>query len=286
MHSRRIALSVLALLALAACGPAPQTAPRPTPEPTAAPAEPTAAPAQVELVVFAAASLTEAFTEIGGLHEAANPGVTAAFNFGASNQLAEQINQGAPADVFASANARQMEAIVEGGRIDPAAPQTFARNRLLVIFPKDNPGGIAELQDLGTPGLKLVLAAAEVPVGEYSIDFLDKAAQDPAFGAAYKDEVLANVVSYEENVRAVFSKVALGEADAGIVYSSDIAGAGAEDVASLDIPDELNTIAAYPIAAVNDSLNAAAAQGFVELVLGPEGQDVLLKYGFAPASGS
>jgi molybdate transport system substrate-binding protein len=142
---------------------------------------------------------------------------------------------------------------------------------------------VAGLQDLAQPGLNLVLAAAEVPVGQYSLDFLDKAAQDPAFGAGYEDAVRANVVSYEENVRAVLTKVVLGEADAGIVYTSDIAGEAAGQVDRLDIPDELNTIASYPIAALNDSPNAAAARAFVDFVLSPAGQGILAEHGFVPA---
>jgi molybdate transport system substrate-binding protein len=264
---------------MAACGPATSVAM--TRESPAASIE----SAPVELTVFAAASLTDAFTEIGRQFEAANPGATVIFNFGASSQLAEQLNQGSPADVFASANARQMEVAIEGGRVDEGTQQTFVRNRLVVIYPSDNPGDLGDLHDLAAPGLKLVLAVAEVPVGQYSLDFLDRAAQDPTFSATFKEAVLANVVSYEENVRAVFTKVSLGEADAGIVYTSDIVGVGAEDVASLDIPDELNTIAAYPIAPLNDTAHAEAAQVFVDLVLSPDGQDILLQYGFIPAAG-
>lgn len=244
-----------------------------------------AAPAKPRtLTVFAAASLTEAFTVIGQAFEAAQPGVTVAFNFGASNQLAQQIAQGAPADVFASANPAQMLIAIEAGRVVSGTQQTFVRNRLVVIFPEDNPGGLSTLHDLAKPGLKLVLAAKEVPVGQYSLDFLDKASQDSAFGASFRDDVLKNVVSYEENVRAVFSKMALGEADAGIVYTSDIVGAGAEALDRLAIPDALNTIAAYPLAAISDSANAELAQLFAALVLSPEGQDVVARYGFIPAA--
>ena len=160
------------------------------------------------------------------MFEADHPGVTAVFNFAGSQQLAQQINEGAPADVFASANKKQMDVVIEAGGIVSGTQQTFAKNRLVVIFPKDNPAGLAELKDLANPDSKLVLAAKEVPVGQYSLDFLDKAVADTAFGATFKDDVLKNVVSYEDNVKAVLTKVALGEADAGIVYLSDISGAG------------------------------------------------------------
>jgi molybdate transport system substrate-binding protein len=237
-----------------------------------------------ELYVFAAASLTDAFTEIGARYETAHPGTRVVFNFAGSQQLAQQINAGAPADVFASANQRQMEMVIAAGGIVSGTQQTFVRNRLVVIFPQDNPGGVAGLHDLAAPGLKLVLAAQEVPVGQYSLDLLDKAAADPVFGAGYKDNVVNNVVSYEENVRAVLTKVALGEADAGIVYSSDISGADAGKVARLDIPDAYNVIATYPIALLTESQNPALAKDFIQLVLSPEGQALLEAYNFIPAA--
>lgn len=242
----------------------------------------TAAPASQTLTVMAAASLTESFTELGQQFESQHAGVTVQFNFAGSQQLVQQLSEGAPADVFASANAKQMTAAVDAGRVDAAAPRAFVSNRLVVILPSANPGGINTLQDLAKPGLKLVLAAKEVPVGEYSLDFLDKAAQDPAFGSDFPDAVLANVVSYEENVRSVLSKVALGEADAGIVYSSDVTVEASSQVKRIDIPDSLNVIASYPIAVIKDSAHAEMAQEFVGFVCSAEGQAVLQKYGFLP----
>ncbi len=233
------------------------------------------------LTVFAAASLTDAFTEIGGQFDAANPGVTTVFNFAGSNALATQINEGAPVDIFASANNTQMTAAVESGRVNADAPAQFVSNRLVVVLPADNPGGIESLQDLAGDDVLIVLAAEEVPVGGYSLEFLDKASADPAFGATFREDVLANVVSYEENVRSVLNKVALGEADAGIVYTSD--AAGVEGVSQLEIPDALNVLAQYPIAALNDSANPDAAAAFISYILGPEGQAVLADYGFGPA---
>ncbi len=275
MLRTRLALLVALLLALAAGCSAP---------PTAAPATQAPEPEPVALTVFAAASLSEAFTELGATYQAEHSNVTVSFNFAGSNQLAEQINLGAPVDVFASANKAQMQNAVDGGRIDADAAQVFAHNRLVVILPAGNPGGVAALQDLTQPGLRLVLAATEVPVGQYSLDFLDKASADAAFGAGYKDAVLANVVSYEENVRAVLTKVVLGEADAGIVYTSDVSGEAAGQVDRLDIPDEFNTIATYPIAPLNDSPQAEAAQAFVDFVLSAPGQEILGQHGFVPAA--
>lgn len=239
------------------------------------------APAATTLNVFAAASLTDAFNEIGKTFEAANPGAKVAFNYAGSQQLAQQIGQGAPADVFASANAAQMEAAIKSGRVTTETERTFARNRLVVITPKASPNPITQLKDLAKPGLKVVLADKAVPVGGYALDFLRKASASPDFGATYSQTVLANVVSYEQDVKAVLSKVALGEADAGIVYTTDVLGDSASKVNRIDIPDALNTLAAYPIAPLNDSKNAELAQKFVAFALSPQGQAVLAKYGFA-----
>jgi molybdate transport system substrate-binding protein len=256
----------------------------PTAVATEAPIEvSTSAPAQaVDLNIFAAASLTEAFGEIGKLFEANHPGLTVVYNFAGSQQLAQQINAGAPADVFASANKKQMDVVIEAGGVVSGIQQPFAENRLVVIYPKDNPAGLAALKDLAKPDLKIVLAAKEVPVGQYSLDFLDKAIADQMLGMTYKDEVFKNVVSYEENVKAVLAKVALGEADAGIVYLSDISGANGDRVSRIDIPDVLNVIASYQIAPVKESLNPELAQAFVDLVLSQQGQAILAKYNFIP----
>ena len=240
----------------------------------ATPAEP------VTLTVFAAASLTEAFTEIGHDFETAQPDIKVIFNFGGSQQLAHQLSQGAPADIFASANTDQMATAIEAERVAASAPQTFVHNRLVVIYPADNPAGLARLQDLSQPNLRLILAAEDVPVGRYSQQFLDKAVADPAFEAGFKDAVLANVVSYEQSVKAVLTKVALGEGDAGIIYSSDVTAEVADQVGQLDIPDNLNTIATYPIAVVSDTAYPDQARAFVAYVLSPDGQDVLARFGF------
>ena len=269
----RLALAALLVLALAACGGA---APAATNAPAAA--------SGGELTVFAAASLTDAFKVLGQQFGAANRGARVTFNFGGSDQLATQITQGAPADVFASANSRQMGVVIKAGDIISGTEQTFARNRLVVAYPKDNPGKLAALQDLAKPGLKLVLASKSVPVGGYALDFLAKASKLPEYTAAYSPTVLANVVSYEDNVKAVLSKIALGEADAGIVYATDAATVKDGAIGLLEIPDPLNTVASYPIAATKSAKNAELAQQFVAFVLGPDGQKVLAQYGFIPAA--
>ena len=271
-------LFVLALLAavLAACGGTPAAAPAPTTAPAAAPA------AAGDLTVFAAASLTDAFKQIGQQFGAANGGASVTFNFAGSDQLATQIGQGAPADVFASANKKQMDVVIRAGDVISGTEKTFVRNRLVVIYPKDNPAKLAALKDLANPGVKLVLANKNVPVGGYALDFLAKASKLPEYTAAYSPTVLSNVVSYEESVKSVLSKIALGEADAGIVYTTDAATVRDGSVAQIAIPDTLNTIATYPIAATKNAKHADLAKKFVDYVLGPEGQQVLAKYGFIP----
>jgi molybdate transport system substrate-binding protein len=281
------------MLLITACAPqavAPTEAPiveateAPVIEPTAVPPTevPTQAAEPTTLTVLAAASLTESYTELGELFEAANPGVKVSLSFAGSQQLAQQLGQGAEADVFASASKKYMDAAIESQRVVSDAAKNFATNRLVVIYPKENPAGIMELRDLTKEGIKLDLADKSVPVGNYSIEFLDKAVKDPNFDPQFKDNVLKNVVSYEDNVKAVLTKVSLGEADAGIVYVTDITPEAAEKVEKLDIPDELNTIAKYPIAPIADGKNAELANSFVEFVLSPEGQAVLAKYGFLP----
>jgi molybdate transport system substrate-binding protein len=234
-----------------------------------------------ELIVFAAASLTDAFEIIADDFEWDHPGVSVLFNFGSSSELAAQLVNGAPADVFASANARQMQVAVEAGRI-AGQPRTFARNRLVLIVPADNPAAITGLRDLANEGVLLVIAAEGVPVRDYTETMLERLASDSAFGDAYVAAVRANVVSEEQNVRQVAARVALGEADAGIVYVSDVTPDLAADVSALPIPDELNTIAAYPIASIADSAQPELAQAFVDHVLSDAGQNTLESWNFIP----
>jgi molybdate transport system substrate-binding protein len=249
-------------------------------------AQPTPAPISVTLTVMAAASLTESFSELGLQFEEANPGVQVQFNFSGSQQLAMQLSQGAQAEVFASANQTQMDFAVRIGRVEAASPQIFAQNRLVVVYPQANPGNLSTLADLVKPGLKIILANREVPVGEYSIDFLDKAVKDPQLGAGYQTGVLKNVVSFENSVKGVLTKVVLGEADAGIVYTTDIIGDAAAKVGQIEIPEALNVIADYPIAVLKDSPNQEMAKAFVDMVLSPQGQSLLESYGFMKPGGN
>jgi molybdate transport system substrate-binding protein len=235
-----------------------------------------------DLTVFAAASLTDAFGKMKSDLEAAHEGLTITYNFGGSQSLVTQLAEGAHADVFASANTSQMQAAIENGSI-AGEPRPFVHNLLVIVTPADNPAGIATPADLAREGLRLVLAQPEVPVGKYSRESICTMGHDTAtFGNDFVSRVAANIVSEEEDVRDVLTKVQLGEADAGIVYVSD-ANIGGDQVARIAIPDSLNVIATYPIAAVAGG-DEALADAFIAYVLSPEGQKTLEEFGFAPVS--
>jgi molybdate transport system substrate-binding protein len=258
---KRFGLAILLVVGwLAACGPAAA----PTPGPTAVPPIETSVPpvAPRTLTVFAAASLTGAFTETG------------------SQTLSTQLTQGAVADVFASANHMEMDKLVTGGLVQQGAPKDFLTNKLVVILPKDNPANVQTLQDLTRSGLKLVLADATVPAGKYARQILDTMSKDPAFGADFGTKVLANVVSNETDVKQVVAKVQLGEADAGIVYISD--SIAAPELKTVEIPANYNVIARYPIAALVNAPLSELASEFIAYVLSADGQAVLKKWGFTP----
>jgi molybdate transport system substrate-binding protein len=218
-----------------------------------------------EITVFAAASLTAAFTELGGQYTAANDGTKVTFNFAGSQALATQIQQDAPADVFASADTGNMDKVKDL----VGTPQSFAGNLLQIVVEQGDPKDVKGLEDLARGDLKVVLAAEEVPAGKYAKQVLDKAG------------VTVKPVSLEDNVKAVVSKVSLGEADAGIVYVTDVA-AGGDKVEGVDIPKHQNVSATYPIATVKASENQQKAQAFVDLVRSAEGQQVLERFGFLP----
>jgi molybdate transport system substrate-binding protein len=266
---RLLALTLLQAVFLTACGAAVT--------PTSAPPTATPEPEPQTLTVFAAASLTDAFTEIGDIFEAANPGVTVTFNFAGAQDLRAQIEEGAPVDVFAPANKIQMDAVIAASLITEGTQQNFLTNKLVVILPANNPAGLEKPEDLANPGIKLVLAAEEVPIGKYSREAFDL--MNGSFGTDFKDKVLANVVSNENNVKQVVTKVQLGEADGGIVYASD--ASAAPDLKTFEIPAELNVVAKYPIAPLVKSKNAGLAAQFIKCVLSAEGQAVLAKWGFS-----
>ena len=244
-------------------------------------ATPAGATRKPTLRVFAAASLAGAFTEIAHRYEHDHPGVVAQTNFAGSQQLTAQIEQGARADVFVSADDRWMNYAREHGWL--AAPASvFVRNRLVVIVPKSNPGRVRGLQDLARSGVKFVIGADAVPVGRYTRTVLSNLCHDPALGEDYAQRVRANVVSEEENVAGVVGRVQLGEADAGMVYRSDVTPAVGRYVRILEIPEAANVLASYPIAVLKDAAHPAEAKAFVDLVLSPEGQSILERWKFIP----
>ena len=196
------------------------------------------------------------------------------FNFGPSDGLATQINEGAPVDVFASASPTWMDAVQDEGP-GVSGRTDFARNKLAIIVPSDNPAGIENLDDLTEDGVQLVLAAEGVPAGDYAREIFANAGISKA--------ALANVVSNEEDVKAVITKMVSGDADAGIGYVTDVTPELADQISLITIPDDVNVIATYPIAVVAGSQEADLAQRFVDYVLG-EGQQTLADYGFLPAS--
>jgi molybdate transport system substrate-binding protein len=278
--SRRlvVALSLLGLVA-AACGSstaktaattAANTAP-PTTAPTTAAsttAPPTTAPPTVKgnITVFAAASLTAAFNDVGTAFTAANPRAKVTFSFDASSALVQQITQGAPADVFASADTANMDKLTAAA-LNGTAPVIFATNLLAIIVAPGNPKGITGVADLAKSDLKVVLCAAAVPCGKYAKQILDTA------------KVTVTPVSLEQNVKGVVTKVTAGEADAGIVYITDVTAAGDKAV-GVTIPADINVIAKYPIASVKASSHADVDQAFINFLTGPDGQAIMTTYGF------
>jgi molybdate transport system substrate-binding protein len=236
----------------------------------------------VTLNIFAAASLTKSFNLIESNYTKLHPNVTFKADYDSSAVLEQQIANGAPADIFASADSANMQKATAAGLV--ASSQIFARNRLVVILPASNPGHISTLKDLANSGVKIDIAAATVPVGKYTIQVLANMAKSPDYGPVYAAEVTKNVVSKEENDAAIVQKVQLGEADAGIVYVSDINPATASHFVSITIPDDLNVIANYPIAALKNSAHSSDAQAFVQYVLSSAGQAVLKQYNFIPVS--
>lgn len=218
------------------------------------------------LTVLAAASLTEAFTELGKAFEAGHPGTRVTFNFDSSSALATQANNGVPADVFASADQSNMKKVTDAG--NATDPEVFAHNRLAIIVARGNPEKITGLADLARPGVTFVLCAPEVPCGRYAAEAMGKAG------------VKGTPKSFETNVKGVVTKVATGQVDAGVGYATDARAAGAS-AEGVDIPDEQNVIADYPIAILRQSPNPELARAFLAYVLGADAQGVLARYGFS-----
>jgi molybdate transport system substrate-binding protein len=257
-----VPLALLALVA-AACGGDDDDDAAETTSPATTGA---AAGVEGDIAVFAAASLTESFTEVGEAFTAVNPDAKATFSFDASSALVQQITEGAPADVFASADTANMDKLTEAA-LNGSEPVVFATNLLTIITAPDNPLGITGVADLANPDIKTVICAPEVPCGNYANQIFTSAG------------VAVTPVSLEQNVRGVVTKVTEGEADAGIVYVTDVIAAG--DAADMvEIPADINVVAEYPIATVAASQNQEVGEAFIDFLLGADGQAILSTYGF------
>ncbi len=237
------------------------------------------------LIVFAASSLTSAFDELATSFEATHPGVHVLANYAGSSTIATQLTEGAQADVFASANERQMDAVQAAGRVS-GEPRIFAANHLVIVTPAAGAQTVQSLADLARPGLRLVLALPGVPARDYAEIVLSNAAESPGYGSDFRQRVLSNLVSEEQNVRQVTAKVALGEVDAAIVYASDLVGQSPATLRAVEIPAALNVTALYPIAVITDSKHSALAGEFVDFVLSPEGRAILAQWGLLAPPGA
>ena len=244
---------------------------------------PTSNDRDTRLVVFAASSLTESFKDAAAAFEAENPTVKVVLNFDGSQRLSTQLTHGARADLFASADWRQMETIVESGLVQ-GQPISFTANRLAMIastLTQESPAESATLEYLAQPGTKVVLAQENVPVGGYTREVLKRLEADPILGPGYSNRVLANLVSEESNVRYVAQKVASGEADAGIVYQTDALAPDIRNrVLVVAIPESMNISASYPIAIMRGSEQQDLARRFIEFLLSDDGEKSMQRYGF------
>ena len=236
--------------------------------------------AQESLTIYAATSLTDAFEALADAFETAEPDSRAHLNFSSSSTLAAQLLAGAPADVFASANEKQMNLVVADGRIHADSVATFAHNQLVLAVPIDNPAQIESLPDLAQDGYLLVLAAQGTPIRAYTDAMLES--HNSQHGDDFSARVLRNLASEESNVRQVVTRLALGEADAGIVYQTDALGDIAEKLQVIPIDAAHNQLASYPIAPLADAASAEVAAQFIAFVLSEQGRDILAQHGFCP----
>jgi molybdate transport system substrate-binding protein len=245
--------------------------------PPSAPSAPSAEAA--ELTIFAAASLKHMLAEAESAYEAANPGTDLWISTDSSSALETKIEQGAPADVFLSADTTNPQKLIDGGFASGEAVR-FAGNKLTVIVPTDNPAAIQSAADLAKPGLRIIAAGDDVPITKYAIQLVENLAAEADDPAGFADAYVANVASKEDNVSSIVSKVALGEGDAGIVYVTD--AAASDEVTAIAVPDAANVPATYAGVVVRESPNHEAAAAFLDWLTGADGQAVLSSFGFLP----
>ncbi len=283
MRSRVLAVGILSLV-MAACASGAASSPTATGAPTEAPATDAsiASPEAFELTIYGAASLKGALEKAEAAYEAVNPGIDLVIATDSSAALETQIEQGAPADVFLSADTANPKKLVDKGLAD-GAPSTFARNELTVIVPKENPADIQTPADLAKPGTKIIAAGDEVPITKYATQLIDNLAKETGYPTDFAAAYAANVVSKEDNVKSVVAKVAeFVEGDAGIVYVTD--AKASDQVLTVPIPPGANVPATYDGVVVKASAHAAEAKAFLEWLAGPEGQAILSELGFLPPS--
>lgn len=237
---------------------------------------------QTELMIFAAASLTGVVGDLDPVFEAAHPGVVVTTNFDSSATLETQLKEGAKADLFLPASTKNMDNLVKEDLIKNESVTPYATNKLALIVPKDNPAGITGLKDLAKPGVKIVSETAEVPVRKYTDQMLNKTLNSTDYGKAFFDAFKANIVSEETNVAGATTKVALGEADAGITYYSDVTKDLAGKITIIEIPEEFNVVAKYNAGILTESAEPELAQEFITLLTTDEGKSALKDYKFSP----
>jgi molybdate transport system substrate-binding protein len=279
MKSRLAALAPVLVVVLAACSSG-RAASSASPGASAS-ASPPASAANVELTIFGAASLKGALEKAKAAYERANPATTLTVSTDSSSALETQIEQGAPADVFLSADSTNPKNLVDAGLAD-GDPVTFAGNKLTIIVPADNPALIETPADLAKTGIKVIAAGDEVPITKYATQVVDNLAKESGYPADFAAAYVANITSKEDNVKAVVAKIELGEGDAGIVYVTDARASA--NVATIDVPDSANVRATYDGVVVKASRNATAARAFLDWFAGPDGRAILTGLGFLPPS--
>jgi len=285
VKSGRAVLPSVLLFVLTACsraGASPSPSAAPSVAPTTAASVSTGPSAEpVELTIYGAASLKGPLEAAKAAYETTKPGATVTLSTGSSAALETQIEQGAPADVFLSADTTNPKKLVDAGLADGAAV-TFAGNELTVIVPTANPAGIASPKDLARAGVKVIAAGEEVPITKYAKQLVDNLAEEAGFPADFAAKYTASIASKEEDVKSVVAKIEIGEGDAGIVYVTD--AKASTKVTTVDVPRSANVPATYAGVVVKASRNAAAAKAFLDWFAGPDGQAILSSFGFLPSS--
>jgi molybdate transport system substrate-binding protein len=280
VRSRLALLVAIVMMAAAACSAG--ASPSPSPASPSTPASATAEPpgtAPVELTIYGAASLKSALAKVEAAYEAAYPGVTLTISTDSSTALATKIEQGAPADVFLSADTKNPQGLVDKGLAGGPVTE-FAGNTLAVIVPISNPAGIRTPADLAKAGVKVIAAGEAVPITKYANQLVANLAKEAGYPAEFAAKYAGNVASREDNVAAVVSKLALGEGDAGIVYATD--ATTSDKVTAVEVPGSANVTATYGGVVVRSSPHADAASAFLSWLTGPDGQAILASLGFLP----